>query len=208
MDVIVDGERNFRFSGEPEDALAAVAVVAEWLRERGRGMLSVNVDGESVWPDALVDRLRGRSLTAVGRLEVRSALLSELIQDSLRELREALPDLPEACRHLARVFQSDTPAEAFDPFQELADIWSHIKARELMVAEALHIDLNSEAVNGKSLASLHEDLNAQLEEAVRALEVGDCVLLGDLLEYELAPRAEREAAIALLLEERARNAAL
>lgn len=45
-------------------------------------------------------------------------------------------------------------------------------------------------------------MNKFLAEAVGALESGDLVLLGDLLEYELAPRAEAEVRITALLRER------
>jgi len=77
----------------------------------------------------------------------------------------------------------------------------------LLIANALRLDLDSMSLDGSSLKALHDDLNAQLKEAAEALENGDCILLGDLLEYELAPRAEREERIVGLLRERAASAA-
>lgn len=199
MDVIVDGERNFRFTGEPEDGLSAVAAVEAWLRDRGRAMLSVCVDGKAVQPDEIVARLGGRPVDVVETLEVRSAPITELVSRCLEELAEALPNLPDACRNLAEVFHGENPDDGFEPFEELAAIWGHIKTRELLIANALQLDLDAMSLDGASLKSLHEDLNAQLHEAAEALKNGDCILLGDLLEYELAPRAEREERIAGLL---------
>ena len=42
---------------------------------------------------------------------------------------------------------------------------------------------------------------SQAMEAAQAVLDGDCILIGDLLEYELAPRAEQEARIVALLQE-------
>ncbi|MBP8131155.1 MAG: hypothetical protein KA184_16375 [Candidatus Hydrogenedentes bacterium] len=201
MDVIVDGERNFSFTGEPEDGLSAVIAVEAWLRERGRALLSVQVDGKAMQPDTLVAHLEGKPLRALKTLEVCSAPFTELVDRCLEELAGALPNLPEACQHLAEVFHGESPDDGFEPFEELAAIWGHIKTRELLIASALRLDLDALSVDGASLKSLHDDLNAQLQEAAEALKNGDCILLGDLLEYELAPRAEREERIVGLLRE-------
>ncbi|HNR32979.1 MAG TPA: hypothetical protein PKI11_18960 [Candidatus Hydrogenedentes bacterium] len=207
MDVIVDGERNFEFTGEPADALAAAAAIESWLRERERAMLSIVVDGKSIAPDALIARLSDVPTEAVTTIEVSSAPVAELVNQCLIELAEALPNLPEACRSLAEVFHGETPEDGFEPFEELAVLWGHVKTRQLLIANALRLDLDSMSLDGSSLKALHDDLNAQLKEAAEALENGDCILLGDLLEYELAPRAEREERIVGLLRERAASAA-
>jgi hypothetical protein len=125
------------------------------------------------------------------------------VNKCLDELVAILPDLPHACRSLAEVFHSGTPEDGYEPFQELANIWSLIKTREILVVDALHLDLNALEVGGQVVAGLHSELNGFLEEAAQALQDGDCVLLGDLLEYELAPRAELEAEIVAHLQEHA-----
>lgn len=200
MDVIVDGASNYNLQGTPEDVFGAVSAVADMLRGQGRSILSVAVDGTEVSPDNIAERLKGKPLAEAGRLEIGSALTSALVEECLSGLREFLPELPQVCRNLAEVFQGEKPEEGFDPFVELAEIWGHIKTREALVANALEVDLGRLELDGKSVQSLHGELNQFLEEAEQALKDGDIILLADLLEYELAPRAELEVSIVALLQ--------
>jgi len=207
MDVTVDGQRNFAFSREPETVLAAVSAVSDYLRGRGRAVLAVNLDGESVSAIDLTSQYGEKPTAEVGQLAITSEDIATLVQTALDELREALPELPEACHRLAEVFQSETPEDGYDPFHRLAEIWGHIKSRELAVANALNLSLEELRLEGAPLVQVHQELNEHLNEAIAALERQDCVSLGDLLEYELAPRAEQEMQIAALLQQRAHDAA-
>jgi len=203
MDVIVDGAQNFAVEGNPADALAVVSAANEWLRERGRALQAVIVDGNDLSPDALNATLEGRSLDSITTLEIQSEAVSVLVDKCLDELKQYVPELAEACRSLALVFQGEAPQEGFEPFQQLASIWRIVKERQLMVARNLDLDLDTFTIEGSSFQQLHEELNGYLQEAADALQAEDMVLLGDLLEYELAPRAERESAIVAVLQEQA-----
>lgn len=200
MDVIVDGASNYNLQGTPEDVFGAVGAVSEFLRSQGRSVLSVKVDGEEVSPENIAQRLKGKSIADVTRLEVGSESTSALVEECLSGLQEFLPELPQVCRNLAEVFQGERPEEGFDPFVELAEIWGHIKTREALVANALELDLGDLEVDGKTVQSVHAELNQFLQEAEQALKDGDIILLADLLEYELAPRAELEVSIVSLLQ--------
>ncbi|MBL7644935.1 MAG: hypothetical protein JNK74_01980 [Candidatus Hydrogenedentes bacterium] len=200
MDVIVDGASNYNLQGTPEDVFGAVGAVADFLRGQGRSVLSVRVDGAEISPDNMAERLKGKALADVGRLEIGSELTSSLVEACLSGLQEFLPELPQVCRNLAEVFQGEKPEEGFDPFVELAEIWGHIKSRESLVANALELELGGLEVDGKTVQSIHAELNQFLEEAEQALKDGDIILLADLLEYELAPRAELEVSIVSLLQ--------
>jgi len=200
MDVIVDGASNYNLKGNPEHVLGAVAAVSEFLRGQGRSILSVKINGEEVSPEALADRLKDTPIASVARLEIGSEQTAALVEDCLQGLQEFLPELPQVCRNLAEVFQGEKPEEGFDPFVELAEIWGQVKSREALVANALDIDVGKLEVDGKTVQTIHAELNQFLEEAEQALKDGDIILLADLLEYELAPRAELEVAIVSLLQ--------
>lgn len=202
MEVIIDGQRNFEFRGEPAGVLEALAAITDHLRAQRRGMLSLTVDGESIQPVQVSGDLEDRPLSSVGVIEVTSEALGNLARNVLQELGAVLPDLPRVCRELAAVFHGDSPEDGYDPFTELARIWAHIKQQELLVVEALDLDLDALQVGGVSAKQMHTELNQFLEEAADALKNGDTVLLGDLLEYELAVRAEKEAELVALLQER------
>lgn len=200
MDVIVDGASNYDLKGEPADVLSAVGAVSDFLKGQGRSILSIKVDGSDVQPEELAERLKDAPLGSVERLEIGSEQTSVLVENCLKGLNESLPELPMACRNLAEVFQGEKPEEGFDPFVEIAGIWAQIKAREALVANSLDLDLAALSLDGKSLKAIHDELNQFLEEAEQALKDGDTILLGDLLEYELAPRAEQEVEIVALLQ--------
>ena len=200
MDVILDGAGNYDLQGNPEDVLSAVGAVSEYLRREGRSILSVVVDGNEVAPEALTKTLKDVPSSSIERLEIGSELISKLVEDCLKGLGENLPELPSICRSLAAVFQGDHPEEGFEPFVQVAALWSHIKSREAMVTNALEIDIDTLTIDGKTIAAIHNELNEFLEEAAQALKDGDTILLGDLLEYELAPRAEQELEIVALLQ--------
>lgn len=200
MDVIVDGASNYSLQGTPEDVFGAVSAVSEFLRGQQRSVLSVKVDGVEVSPETIAERLKGKPLAEVKRLEIGSESTTALVEECLAGLQEFLPELPQVCRNLAEVFQSEKPDEGFDPFVELAEIWGHIKSRESLVANALELDLGGLEVDGKTVESIHTELNQFLQEAEQALKDGDIILLADLLEYELAPRAELEVSIVSLLQ--------
>ena len=203
MNVIVDGESNYDVKGDPKDILSVVAAVSDFLREKDRAILSVCLDNEDVSPESVTERLEGVSLDSHTTLEITSEDIRTMVDKCLVELQENLPELPTACRSLAEVFHGENPEEGFTPFDELANIWSHIKKRELLVANAINMDFSDTELGDKTVGEAHVELNGFLEEAVQALQDGDCILLGDLLEYELAPRAELELEIVALLRTRA-----
>lgn len=193
MEVIVDSDRNVVLEGHPVDAIGTVVAASKYLKDRGRAILSVKADGNEVAAEDLA------KLGNVETLEITSENVAELVQHSFEELESVLPELPRVCHSLAAVFQSDTPTEGYEPFEKLADIWSTVKAQELLIAGILGCSLEEMRVDGMPVLRMHEELNRYLEEAAEAIRTGDCVLLGDLLEYELAPRAEQESQIVATL---------
>lgn len=202
MEVIIDGQRNFEVRGTPADVFEVVAAISEHLSEQRLAMMSLRVDGEELRPEQVPEKLLGLDVASVRTIEVGVSPLKSLVSDCLAELEEALPHLPKACRDLAAIFHGDTPEEGYDPFTELAALWGHVKNREKLVVEALELDLNQLQVSGMNAELLHTELNQFLQEAAEAIKNGDTILLGDLLEYELAPRAEKEKDLVALLQAR------
>jgi len=203
MEVILDGVPGFVVEGDPQDALAVVVAASDYLQEQGRAVLSLAMDGQAISPDGLADALKDRPLDSIRKIEITSESLLDLVDQTLRELEEVLPELPQACHDLAEVFQGDDPEAGFTPFHQLAEIWRNVKIRETQVLHALNEDAESLAVREAPLSKVHNELNEFLTEAAQAIEAGDLILLGDLLEYELAPRAEMEIDIVALLRQRA-----
>jgi len=202
MDVIVDQEAIVLAQGS-SDVLDALAAASQSLRARGRAVLAVRLDGEAIPPEEVGDRLRGMALSEAAELAVTSEEIAVLVDECLKELEALLPELPKVCHNLAEEFQGERPEAGYEPFHQFAEIWQTVKEREIMVTNALDLDLDALGIKGAPLAQMHRELNKILGEAAEAIKMGDCVLLGDLLEYELAPRAEAEMAIVAVLRERA-----
>ena len=203
MEVIVDGEKNFKLKGDTQNMVEVVGAIIAFLQDKNRAMMSIEVDGKSVSPADLHAVLDNVDMNSVEVLKVQSEDLAILVDQTLSELEEHLPALPAACHSLAAVFHGEHPEEGFDPLTQLITIWGEVKQRQIQVANSLQIDIGDIALNDSTLEQRHTALNEFLEECAGALQKGDCVLLGDLLEYELAPRAEQELQIAGLLKERA-----
>jgi hypothetical protein len=198
MKVVVDGEVREEFAEAP-DMFSVVASVSDTMRESRCGIVELRFNGEIVSPENVRDMMIGKEGQTDDVLEFKTAPVEKLVEAALSGLDDYLPELAKACRSLAEIFQSDSPENGFEMFRDLADAWMEIKSRESKAANILELDLDTLLIEGVSMSVLHEELNGFLEEAAQALDDNDCVLLGDLLEYELAPRAEMELEIVTLL---------
>lgn len=203
MEVIVDGREGFPENDQAETVFDLVVAIGRSLQEQGRSIMAVQVDGQAISAENLMNTMKDKPLEQVQRIAVTSEDTRALVQESLSEIENSLPELPLVCQELARLFQSETPDAGFEPFERLAAIWGAIKERELMVANSLELPLEDLRIGDQTVREFHDDLNGYLREAAEALKSGDSVLLGDLLEYELAPRAEKESTIVALLKKEA-----
>ena len=78
--------------------------------------------------------------------------------------------------------------------------------RQLPAKYALSLDMRDLDAHVNLFAAIRQKFvraRGMVMAVAKAVEAGDCVLLGDLLEYELAPRAEAEAKIVALLRRHA-----
>jgi len=207
MEVLVDGAAQPPAGDWPGNVFDLVVAIGQKLHAQGRSIMSVRLNDDAVSAEALVDSMKSKPLSSVQRLVITSENTQKLVQESLSEIDRSLPELPVACHELARVFQSESPDAGYEPFERLAAIWSTIKERELMIANAMELSLEGLNLDDQTVRGFHDDLNGYLMEASQALRSRDLVLLGDLLEYELAPRAEKERTIVALLKKEAERQA-
>jgi hypothetical protein len=203
MELIVDGDKSAIPAADSDLAMSTLETLSQQLHDQGRAIVKVLLDGADIPHSELAKTLGDRSVDSVSTLEIRTEPIDALIGQVLADLENTLPGLSRACHDLAQVFQSEAPHEGFEPFQNFADIWGYVKERQMQIAGALDLDLGTCAIKDKSLNHHHDTLNNILEEAARAIEQRDTVLLGDLLEYELSPLADLELEIVALLKEHA-----
>lgn len=204
MVVKIDGETAEDFAQEGSVTDVAGRII-EALRAEGKAVVGIRICGVEVTPDSLQDRFADVD-PAEAEFDITTRPLRELVLETLDEMAQSLPELPEACRKLAQVFQGENPEQGYEPFNELASVWEVVKSRQELAASALDLDFGALELKGLSVAEHLRELNGFLTEAIQALRDGDTILLGDLLEYELAPRAELEAELVAALRQHAEAA--
>jgi len=200
MQVIIDGEPGYKIKGVRPTIASVLAEVGEHLVAEGRGILGITADGQDIRPDRLAEVIEELGSRPIDVIEIKSESLLTMVKEILDDILTVVPELSEACHQLGEVFQGPSPNSGIQQFHQLAEIWAAIKVRQQQVAEALGLDLAGVILNSEPISKHHEELNRYLDEAADALAVMDCVLLGDLLEYELAPRAEQEVTIIMILQ--------
>ena len=200
MEIIVDGKRGFNVQAESPSISDILTEIDTYLRAQGRAMQTVMADGENIPPEKMGEVFAGKNPGEIQSLEVNSEVLSALVEESLGELEDVLPELPKVCHELAEVFQSESPDEGYAIFEQLAEIWAAVKLRQQQVIKVLELEIGTLRIGDRPLEELQDELNKTLQDAAKALEAKDLISLADLLEYELAPRAEDEKRIVDLLK--------
>ena len=200
MEVIVDDIKGYPFQARTGALTDVLTEIVERLDEAGRGLQTVEVDGQPVSPEHIMELLSGRSVDETHTLHVRSEAIATLAEQSLRDMEEVLPELAVACHSLAEIAQNTPPEEWKESFEDLAGIWRVVKTRQRQIASALNVEFDTLSLEGGvSLNQHHQEVEQHLTAAGEAVESADKATLGDLLTYELAPRAEIECAINSLL---------
>jgi hypothetical protein len=206
MDVLIDNQAYPLPSGTAT-LIEALRAVNEALRERRRGVVKFLVDGRPMRPEQLQEEEGKAPISEIGRVEITTADLDAMAMETLDRLEESVSELPTVCRQIADVFRGENPAEALQPFEQMAEIWSYIRDEEVHVASALGVDLAEMEVGGQSLQEASQELNRHLQAAINALGRSKMGVVGDILEHDLAPKAELEAEIVAQLRAEAETRA-
>lgn len=173
---------------------AVVERVHADLSAQQRMIVSISVDGRELSPQELGEESM-KGIDSVQTVQVTSESTAALVDRELSQVEEQLPTLSQTVREIATLFQQGKAAEGLDGCRRVAEAWIEIVSSERRVADALQLNLDDFAVDDKPISTHHEELNQFLEEALRAMERDDYVLLGDLFEHELAPRLDTELKI-------------
>jgi len=106
---------------------------------------------------------------------------------AVRELADALASCREEAEGVPILLQTGRDREAMETIVRFSEVSQRL-------ARVLHSLAEREgrlpSVGTRSLAEYYNELNGFLEELVTAFTAQDSVLIGDLMEYEVAPRLE------------------
>jgi len=194
MEVLIDGIKGFDFTIPPDTLQTALNEIINYLSNKQLAMVKLKVNDQEVYPGKSLESIQEMNISNIRVLEINTYPIHQLVNESIADLELYSPELSGLCREIAQIFQSENPEEGFEPFQKLSAIWSEIKKREALIINILSAHLK-ESPAIQTIKEHHDELNKVLENAYQSLENNDCIGLGDLLEYELAPLAEKEPEI-------------
>jgi len=201
MEIIIDGIKGFTFTKPFNTLQSALNEIMDYLNKEQLAMVKLKVNEQEVYPGKSLEAIQDMNTSNIITLEINTYPILQLIEESIADLELYTPELGDLCREIAKVFQSEKPDEGFDPFQKLSGIWGEIKKRESLIINLLGSHLNKTDPTVLKIQEHHDKLNQVLEDAYKSLKNEDCIGLGDLLEYELAPLADKEPEIVKQLKQ-------
>lgn len=200
MKIIINGKEEFRVPENAKTLIDILEILIDYLSNNNLGLVKLRVNEQNVYPGESLKAIQNMEISNIHTLEITAIPILQLLQDSISELERYTPELSNICYGIAELFQSENPSEGLGPFQRLTEIWGEIKNREAVIVNSLSKYLkNQESSIVGEIVEHHRELNQYLGEAYKALSNEDMVSLSDILQYELAPRAEKELEIVNLL---------
>lgn len=200
MKIIINGKEEFRVPENAKTLIDILEILIDYLSNNNLGLVKLRVNEQNVYPGESLKAIQNMEISNIHTLEITATPILQLLQDSISELERYTPELSNICYGIAELFQSENPSEGLGPFQRLTEIWGEIKNREAVIVNSLSKYLkNQESSIVGEIVEHHRELNQYLDEAYKALSNEDMVSLSDILQYELAPRAEKELEIVNLL---------
>ena len=177
----------------PEDATLgeALAMVQEQRITDDEVLAGIWVDGEpltaerlSIWKDHSVHEFSEASIEAPGR----KTFAMEGLHTLAEKLQQSTPQRDQIVDHITQ----GRPQDGLTELNDYLRIWTAIPQSLASVGRMLDLDLEaieyhrdqSDPESVQTVGALIEQLSEQLREVKSALEAGDYILLGDILDYE------------------------
>ena len=111
-------------------------------------------------------------------------------EEALRGIVTKLHTSSEEISEVSVLLQSGKDKQAMDYVVKFSDLTQRFFRILTALGDAGKVQLNSIKIQGKKSSEFYHELNDILNQLLEAFHVQDSVLIGDLLEYEIAPRME------------------
>ena len=111
-------------------------------------------------------------------------------EEALRSITDKLHTSAEEISEVSVLLQSGKDKQAMDYVVKFSDLTQRFFRIITALGDLGKIQLNSIKIQGKKSSEFYHELNDILNQLLDAFHVQDSVLIGDLLEYEIAPRME------------------
>jgi hypothetical protein len=144
------------------------------------------------WPDTIKEKVKSGVDMITSSLETRINEIAnpvEVLIKSVEGLQKSSAEIGE----VSLLLQTGKDKQAMEYIINFSYQIEKILRLFTYIKEVNIIDLDELRINGNNIESFFSELNNVLKELIEAFIANDSVLIGDLLEYETAPRLENLA---------------
>jgi hypothetical protein len=183
----------------------ALVAVQQALREYENAPFEERRRIEKSWPESPAASFLAERIPDISGFVVRTlrgegpapAALASLLEERLRELRDPLQEwggveaLVESTAQRLEDLPLDIQTGKDSRAAETAQLFSAITEKLFRIFSLLKLEgfiADTLLIDGMPFGAFIDDFSAALKELLAAYEAKDAVLVGDLAEYELAPR--------------------
>ena len=143
----------------------------------------------SSWPHGIKKKTEGLLDSLIDKLSERIKECMEPLK-SLKLLEDELKKTSIEIGEVSLLLQTGKDKKAMDYIISFSKLSEKVLRILSYLKEANVISIKDFKIDDKSVKDFFNDMNSVLCELIEAFEVKDLVLIGDLLEYEIAPRLE------------------
>jgi len=187
MQVSINGQ-NIDISLENEKTLGDfLKAFEENCAANDATIIGIIADGQTLSAGIMEDYF-SKNLEEIQVLEL-STVRSADIQTSLQDLSLKSAQIAKNLCLIPLLYQTGKDSEAFAYITEFADFFN-IFCRTISLSSLFPATYGTIQIQNKSISEFLSDFSAVLSDFEKALHDNDVVLVGDLAEYEIAPRLE------------------
>lgn len=188
MDILINGSK-IDYTIEKEKNLGEILGAIESVcEESGMTITGIRVDGSTFEADTL-DPLFARDPSGISTIEL-DTINSQDIIGMLRDFGNRMSGFVPQLKEIPVQLQTGKDMTVLETIHRFSlDLQGLYQVLPLIPLARLPGEIS--AVDGIPFGEYPSELAPVLSELIKALEIKDTVLAGDLSEYELAPRIER-----------------
>ncbi len=141
---------------------------------------------ESAKKNMLLEYLNNLTLILKSRIKEVTSPYPEL-QDTTKKLKSLIPIITD----VALMLQTGNDKKAMDSVLQFIDLSEKLIRIFPFLVEQGYTDIREQFIEDDNFNNFYKDLNDILIELVEAFNINDSILIGDLMEYEIAPGIEK-----------------
>ncbi|MBP5329563.1 MAG: hypothetical protein J6Y75_06655 [Spirochaetaceae bacterium] len=168
----------------------------EELEKNEATIVEIQADSE-VFQASQLDALFEKTIDSVKELSLKSVSYTD-VKDVALKIFEQFASLPSRLEQVPLQFQQNKDNEAMASVSELADSLSALFDL-LPYFSFFPNHFEKIVIDGTPITAFIQELNPLLQDFLQAVEMKDTVTIGDIAEYEFAPRMRQISECASLL---------